>query len=75
MSRCTNRRNLELHHLTTGGEAGINNAQVLCTSCRQHAVTYGTPGKAPLSFAEHIKEKALKRAGYQCECTSARGCH
>jgi hypothetical protein len=70
-----NRRNLELHHLTTGGEAGINNAQVLCTSCRQHAVTYGTPGKAPLSFADYIKEKALKRAGYQCECTSTSGCH
>jgi hypothetical protein len=75
MARCTNRRNLELHHLTSEGEADVNNAQVLCTSCRQHAVTYATSGKAPLSFAEHTKERALKRAGYQCECTSARGCH
>jgi hypothetical protein len=60
MSRCTNRRNLELHHLTTGGEAGINNAQVLYTSCRQHAVTYGTPGKPPLWFVDHTKERGLR---------------
>lgn len=75
MARCTNTRNLELHHRTMDGGGTLDNAQVLCTSCRMGAVTYGTPGKAPLSFADHTKERALKRAGYQCECTSTRGCH
>jgi hypothetical protein len=75
MPRCTNTRNLELHHLTTDSGATLENAQVLCPSCRLRAATYETPGKATLSFAEHIRKKALKRAGYQCECTSTRGCH
>jgi len=75
MPRCTNRRNLELHHLTGEGGGSLDNAQVLCTSCSVGVVTHGTPGKTPLSFSDHTRQRALKRAGYQCECTSTRGCH
>jgi hypothetical protein len=67
MPRCTNTRNLELHHLTTEGGATLSNALVLCPSCGLHAVAHGPSGKALLSLAGHIREKALRRADYQEE--------
>ncbi|MGA9108801.1 MAG: HNH endonuclease [Smithella sp.] len=75
MARCTRTRNLEVHHIRRDGGSGIDNAQVLCPDCHQETSSYGTPGKSPLPFGEEIKQKALKNAGNQCQCTSSRGCH
>jgi len=75
MVRCTRTRNLEVHHRTRDGGGGLDNALVLCASCHLGTGSNGTPGKDPLSFAEHTKKRALARAGGQCECVSTRGCH
>ncbi len=75
MARCTTTNNLEIHHIRRDGGNDLSNAQVLCQKCHVATHTYGTPGHSPLSFPQDVKDKALKRAGHQCECTSNRGCH
>lgn len=75
MTRCTRTTNLEVHHIRRDGGNGLDNAEVLCPKCHQATSTYGTPGESPPPFDEETKTKALKRAGYQCECTRSGGCH
>lgn len=75
MSRCTRTYGLEVHHKRRDGGNGIENAMVLCQKCHAATSTYGTPGTSPDPFPPSVKEAALRRAGYQCECTSERGCH
>ena len=69
MARCKNTRNLEVHHKRRDGGNELDNAEVLCSDCHANTSTYGTPGKSPEPFSQDTKNKALKRAGYQCECT------
>lgn len=75
MPRCTRTTNLELHHKRRDGGNGLDNAEVLCQKCHAATGTFGTPGKAPPDFDEATKQAALKRAGYQCECTRTGACH
>mgnify|MGYP003804941827 FL=1 len=69
MARFTRTRNLEVHHIRRGGGNGLDNAEVLCSDCHAKTSTYGTSGKSPDPFSQDTKDRALKRAGYQCECT------
>ena len=75
MSRCERRRGLEVHHIRRDGGNDLSNAQVLCQQCHEKTSSYGVQGKEPKPFSEETKQKAFKRAGNQCECTSNRGCH
>jgi 5-methylcytosine-specific restriction endonuclease McrA len=75
MSRCTRTTNLEIHHKNRDAGANMANAQVLCQECHSATSTYGVPGKSPEPFDEVMKEAALKRAGYRCQCESSSGCH
>lgn len=75
MARCTRTRSLEVHHKRRDGGNDLGNAIVLCQSCHAKTSTYGAPGKTPPAFDQATKEKALKRANNQCECTSMQGCH
>jgi len=75
MARCTRTWGLEAHHKRRDGGNGLDNAQVLCGPCHEGTATYAEPGKSPPPFDQTTKDKALKRAGSQCECTSTRGCH
>ena len=75
MSRCTSTMDLDVHHKQRDGGNGMDNAQVLCQRCHESTTTYGTPGETPPPFSEATKERAIRRAGNQCECTSDRGCH
>ncbi|MHC4498052.1 MAG: hypothetical protein ACYS21_02940 [Planctomycetota bacterium] len=75
MARCIRTTNLEVHHKSRYGHNGIDNAQVLCVWCHEATPTYGQPGASPPDFDYDTKTRALERAGYQCECTSSRGCH
>lgn len=75
MNRCTQAKNLEVHHKRRDGGNGFNNAKVLCPDCHSKTSTYGVPGKSPLPFSESVKSMALTLAGNRCECTSDRGCH
>ena len=75
MARCTRTRNIEVHHKRRDGGNDLSNAEVLCEPCHAATSTYGVPGKTPLAFTEETKNAALKRAGNQCECTRAGGCH
>lgn len=69
MARCSRKYGLEVHHIRRDGGNGLDNAEVLCSRCHANTSTYGTPGKSPEPFSEDTKQKALKRAGNQCECT------
>jgi len=69
MARCSRTRNLEVHHKRRDGGNGLDNAEVLCSDCHANTSTYGTPGKSPEPFSQETKDRALKRAGHQCECT------
>lgn len=75
MSRCTTKRNLQVHHKRRDGGNGIDNAEVLCPNCHKETSSFGSPGKSPPPFSDDIKQKALKRADNQCECTRTGGCH
>jgi 5-methylcytosine-specific restriction endonuclease McrA len=75
MARCTRKWGLEVHHKRRDGGNGLDNAEVLCAKCHEATSTYGDPGKSPDPFSEETKEKAMKRAGNQCECTKIGGCH
>jgi len=75
MARCTSRYGLEVHHKRRDGGNGLDNAEVLCKKCHDATSTYGSPGKSPPPFDQDTKDKALKRAANQCECTRTGGCH
>ncbi len=75
MAGCTRTQDLEVHHIRRGGDASLSNAKVLCPKCHQPTSGYGTPGTSPPDFSRETKDKALKAADYQCECTSTAGCH
>jgi 5-methylcytosine-specific restriction endonuclease McrA len=75
MGRCTRTTNLEIHHIRRDGGNGLDNAKVLCQKCHAATHSYGTPGKTSPDFSQDTKDKALRRAGNQCECTSISGCH
>ena len=75
MARCTQRNGLEVHHKRRDGGNDLSNAEVLCKPCHEATATYGTPGMKPPPFSEETKREALRRAGYQCECTRSGGCH
>jgi 5-methylcytosine-specific restriction endonuclease McrA len=76
MARCTRTTNLEIHHIRRDGGNDISNAQVLCQKCHRETHSYGRQGHSPTPFPQDVKDKALKKAGYQCECTSGyQGCH
>ena len=73
-SRCNSTDRLEVHHKRRDGGNGIDNAEVLCHECHTHTSTYGVEGDTPPAFSEETKLKALKNAGYKCECTRL-NCH
>ena len=75
MARCTRTWSLEVHHIRRGGDNNLSNAKVLCQACHKKTSTYGTPGAIPPPFDEDTRQGALRRAGNQCECISAQGCH
>lgn len=75
MARCPKTYGLEVHHKRRDGGNGLDNAEVLCSPCHAATSTYGDPGKSPEPFSEETKERAMKRAGNQCECTRSGGCH
>jgi 5-methylcytosine-specific restriction endonuclease McrA len=75
MGRCTKTRNLEVHHKRRDGGNDLSNAEVLCGPCHANTSTYGEPCKSPPAFSQDTKDKALKNAGNQCECTRTSGCH
>jgi len=75
MARCTRTYGLEVHHKRRDGGNDLSNAEVLCEPCHEETSTYGEPGKTPPEFSYETKDKALQRAGYQCECTRTGGCH
>jgi 5-methylcytosine-specific restriction endonuclease McrA len=73
MARCTRSWGLEVHHKNRYGDNSLNNAEVLCSDCHKNTHSYGTPGYSPKPFSQAVKEEALRRAGYRCECTRV-GC-
>ena len=75
MARCTGTRDLDVHHIRRDAGNGMDNARVLCSPCHQATATYGVPGKSPPPFGQDVKDTALQRAGYRCECTSSQSCH
>ncbi|MBQ7214529.1 MAG: hypothetical protein IJS39_00925 [Synergistaceae bacterium] len=68
MSRCTCRTNLEVHHINRNGGNTLSNAKVLCHDCHVNTLSYGVHGSSPETFPPSVKEAALRRAGYRCEC-------
>ena len=75
MARCTRTWNLEVHHKNRYGGNDLGNAEVLCNPCHEATSSYGTSGTSPPAFSQDTKDKVLKRAGNQCECTRTSGCH
>lgn len=75
MARCSETRNLEVHHKRRDDGSGLDNAEVLCTPCHVATDTFGKPGTTPPEFSDETKGLALKRAGHRCECTRVGGCH
>lgn len=75
MARCARTRGLDVHHRRRDGGNGLANAEVLCSTCHEATGTYGTPGKSPPPFDQTTKDRALRNAGNQCECTRTGGCH
>lgn len=67
MARCRRTTDLEVHHKNVDCGNGLDNAMVLCHQC--HAHTHRAPNpKSPQPFTDGIKNEALRRAGYQCQC-------
>lgn len=75
MARCTTTRGLEVHHKNRAGGNDIGNAEVLCGPCHQATRSYGTPGTSPPPFSQDVKDRAIRAAGNQCQCTRTGGCH
>jgi hypothetical protein len=75
MARCTTTRNLEVHHKRRDSDNGLENAEVLCQPCHAEGTsTYGVSGPTPPPFSDDTKQRALKNAGNQCQCTRICGC-
>jgi len=75
VSRCTETRTLEVHHIRIDGGNGKDNARVLCQNCHENTSSYGSSGhKSPPEFSEATKTEAKIRAGNRCECTKD-NCH
>ncbi len=74
MARCTQTKNLEVHHKNSKGSNGLDNARVLCEPCHEATNSYGKPGKSPPAFTEKTKEEAKENAKNRCECALT-GCH
>ena len=75
MVRCTKTSGLEIHHMRRDGGNDLGNAEVLCGPCHKATSTYGSSGESPPPFDQQTKDRALRRAGNQCECTRTGGCH
>ncbi len=75
MARCTRTRDLDVHHKRKDGGNGLDNAEVLCQPCHKATSSFGVPSRPANPFDEDTKQKALRRAGNQCECTKTGGCH
>lgn len=75
MARCIRTTNLEVHHKRRDGDAGIDNAEVLCHKCHVATSTFGVAGESPPEFSDETKAAAKKIAAYQCQCTRIGGCH
>ena len=75
MSRCCRTWDLEVHHKRIDGGNGEDNAMVLCHKCHLNTCTYGDQNhKSPPPFTQEVKDKALRRAGYRCECEKQTCC-
>ncbi len=75
MARCIRTTNLEVHHKRVDGGNDLDNAMVLCHQCHVNTCTYGDSNhKSPPAFTQEVKDKALKRADYRCECTKGDCC-
>jgi hypothetical protein len=75
MARCTRKSGLEVHHKNRAGGNDIGNAEVLCGPCHQATRSFGVPGKSPPPFSQEVKDRAIRAAGNECECTRTSGCH
>ena len=75
MARCYRTRELQVHHISRDGGNSLDNAEVLCPNCHEATSSYGTPGKTSPDFDQETKDKAMKHAGNQCQCTRLGGCH
>ena len=75
MAKCTRTINLDVHHKRRDKGNDLSNAEVLCSICHKETSTYDTQGSTPPAFSVEVKEKAMRRAGYRCECTRTGGCH
>lgn len=75
MSRCLRTWDLEVHHKNVKAGNELDNAVVLCHKCHVNTASYGdTNHKSPEPFSQETKDKALRRANYQCECTKGDCC-
>ncbi len=70
MARCTQRTELDVHHIDGSNGNGIGNARVLCHPCHVETGTYGWSGPPPRGFTQTIKDQALADAGQRCQCIS-----
>jgi hypothetical protein len=75
MGRCTNTSNLRILHRVKDSGAESGNIKVYCTECYEMLVGKGKPSENVQDVSADTRERALKRAGDRCECTSAAGCH
>jgi hypothetical protein len=57
----------------SGAESG--NIKVYCAKCYEMLVGKGEPLESVTDVSADVRERALKRAGERCECTSDAGCH
>lgn len=75
MVRCWRSDDVDVHHKGLFGGNGLDNAEVLCKRCHSATPAFGDPGNGLLPFGRDTMEKALVRAGYQCECVRTGDCH
>ena len=75
MVRCWHSNEIGVYHKGLYGGNGLDNAAVLCKRCHAATTTFGDPGNGLPPFDYDTIEKALVRAGYQCECTVTGDCH
>ena len=75
MARCARKYGLEVHHTRRDGGNGLDNAIVLCGPCHEATSSYGKPGPTPAPFSQDTKDRAMRLAGNQCQCTRTVGCH
>ncbi len=75
MARCMRKVNLDVRHITQTGGNSLSNARVLCFKCHESTSSIDAYEASPPDFGRDTKEKALAKAGYQCECTATGKCH